>query len=395
MLSPSCPVQNPYLKGLVCIREPSAHTFSIGSLTGDNGLGCPTCLAAGLPTSLRLEYEDDPKFAYNSTCHGVAGFGHRLPYTEGFPTLGEGGTPLLDIPAMAAHFGISRVLLKMESGNPTGSHKDRATPQGIARAMVLRRNTVVCASGNAGISVAAYAAAAGLQCKVISTENISLPFREALDCYGAELVIVANDADRWPRMRRMVEDEGCYPITNFLTPPIGSSPWSLQGYQTLSWELLEQNKREIPDMVIVPGSRGDLFYGIWQGFVRAKAAGMIAKLPRMIAIEPAVRLESALKGGDHRREYQGPPHQMFSIAGSTVAYQSLLTLEQSGGYALTVTQAEARQARRTLGSCGVFAEYSSAAAFAGLAKLHERGGLQPHDKVVLIITSHGFKDARV
>src|SRR5688572_30037978 len=50
-------------------------------------------------------------------------YGELLPVqdVDAAPRLGEGGTPLLEAPRLAQTFGMTRILIKDESRNPTGS----------------------------------------------------------------------------------------------------------------------------------------------------------------------------------------------------------------------------------------------------------------------------------
>src|SRR5690606_405961 len=104
---------------------------------------------------------------------GMARFGARLPYS-GFMSLGEGDTPLVDLPGLASQCGLEALSIKLESANPTGSHKDRMSAQFVARAKDRNVPSVIAASsGNAGCSVAAYATAAGLPCTIVTTPSIT------------------------------------------------------------------------------------------------------------------------------------------------------------------------------------------------------------------------------
>lgn len=99
-------------------------------------------------------------------------YGERHPYRT-FPTLGEGGTPLVSLPILAERLQVQGLWVKNEGQNPTGSHKDRLSPLVVARALELGRTTVVAASsGNQGVSLALYAAAAGLECEIVTTHNM-------------------------------------------------------------------------------------------------------------------------------------------------------------------------------------------------------------------------------
>src|SRR2546422_318605 len=66
-------------------------------------------------------------------------------------TLGEGGTPLLELPRLAAHLGMGKLWAKDEGQNPTGSFKARGLGMAITRARTLgARGFVIPSAGNAG-----------------------------------------------------------------------------------------------------------------------------------------------------------------------------------------------------------------------------------------------------
>src|SRR5207237_8290441 len=94
---------------------------------------------------------------------------HRVP-------LGEGQSPLLDCPALARHLGVRRLLAKYEGSQPTGTVKDRSSTTAVAAALQFGfRATSVVSSGNAGSSIAAYSARAGLRALIFAYERASAP----------------------------------------------------------------------------------------------------------------------------------------------------------------------------------------------------------------------------
>src|SRR3970040_1085966 len=70
--------------------------------------------------------------------------------------LGEGGTPLLALPRLAAHLGMGRLWAKDEGQNPTGSFKARGLGMAITRSRTLgARGFAIPSAGNAGGAAAA------------------------------------------------------------------------------------------------------------------------------------------------------------------------------------------------------------------------------------------------
>jgi threonine synthase len=378
--------QNELAVGLSCLRCGAVYEL------GDYPTGCPACLSEGYPVSLQVKYAEEGSFSVDQQVHGMKRFADKLPYRT-FPTLGEGDTPLLELPDLAEELGVAGLWLKNEGQNPTGSHKDRMSAMVVARAKSIGKTTVVAASsGNAGASLAAYAAAAGLRCVVITTVGMNPVWAQAVRMTGGELVALKEPKDRWKYMGKMVAEEGWYPVTNYIDPPVGSNLWGLQGYKTCGHEIAEALAKEAPTAVVVPTSRGDLLFGIWSGLREARAAGWIESLPRMYAVEPFGRLSRVLAGEDYRGNFQGDYRHTESIGGTTVTYQSVQTLLQSGGGAVDVQGEAAVQAQREMARRGLYLESSSAVVWAAVKQLQASGKIGKEDRVVMVGTSNGYKN---
>lgn len=379
MESPSF-LMNPHLQGLECLRCRLLHPI------GDLYEGCPACLALGYPASVYCKYDLGGDLKANRFS-GPERYRSFFPYLN-FPTLGEGSTPVIPIEWGGAGAGPGKIWIKNEGANPTGSHKDRMSPLAVARAMATGHKRVIAASsGNAGISLAAYAARAGVACTLVSTEGISLECADAIRAHGAEVVLVKKSRDRWAWMQEKVRAGYGYPVTNFTLPPVGSNPFGVQGYKAVAFELIEQVQPEVLSAVIVPSARGDLLWGIWQGFVEARALRPELQMPRLYAVEPFARLELVLAGHDYRAQFEGDAGPLKSIAGDTVTYQALHAIKGTGGGALHVSAAHTREAQSALKKLGITAECSAAAPYSALHLLVERGTLAASDRVAVVVTS--------
>jgi threonine synthase len=380
---------NPAITGVHCLR--CKKVFPLASGVMDTGEGCPVCLAQGYPANLTFAYAGVSKTAFSGSGAGITRFRNLLPLLD-FPTLGEGNTPLLSLGSLAKKLGLAELYAKDESRGPTGSHKDRTSGLIVARAAQLKRPGVIAASsGNGGHSLAAYAGSAGVACVILSKKNLSGPWKLAIDATGARLIITETADDRWKVMKEMVEKEGWYPFTNFLSPPVGSNSIAVQGCKTIAYEIAEQLAGNAPDAVIVPTCRGDLLWGLYEGFAEARRAGIISREPRLYAVEPYPRLERILAGVDYRTVFIQPDHPMVSIGGTTSSYQAELAVKLSGGGACSVTTPQTLAARQELAARGLYLELSSAAGLAGLYGLVKRGTVRGGERVVLVCTSHGYK----
>lgn len=350
------------LTGMVCLR--CAEPWPVA----DYESGCPRCATEGHASNLRLTYAPGER-------------GVSLPYPDA-PCLGEGATPLVELPELACALKLGRLSAKIEWCNPTGSHKDRMSAQLIARALDRGAARVVAASsGNGGLSVAAYAARAGLAAEIATTDALPPVYRNAITAHGASIASFAGSMARWQHLAKRV-GQGAFAATNYKVPAIGTNPFGIEGYKTLAAELASET---MPDLVVVPCSRGDFLSGIRLGFEEIGAG-----LPMLVAAEPFARLERVLAGADYREQFAGDTAQA-SIAGSTVTWQAVAALRASAGRAVSVDDGAARAAQRRLAACGLHAELSAVSALAALAAIAADGGLSGRHAVI-VLTGAGSRD---
>jgi len=361
---------NPRLTGLRCIR--CAQVLP----PGDYFEGCPACLRAGDPASLECLYEPAPA--------GAAAL--PLPVLDAI-TLGEGATPCLDMPALAGAAHVGRLWIKCESANPTGSHKDRMSAQLVSRAKLAgARRVAAASSGNAGVSLAAYCAAAGLEADIAIMRGCPPLQRAAMLAFGARLTEFEDSLARWPHVARLCREEGAFAGTNYLNPPVGTHAYGVEGYKPIAAEILQTCG--LPTDIVVPAARGDLIWGIALGWEALRRAGAIERLPRLHAVEPFARLSRARAAGHARGQWLGDTAQ-YSTAGGTCTLQSLAALARTGGMPVEAGDQTAGRARDMLASLGIAAELSSAAALAALPALRLAGALDAESRVVAVLTSDG------
>jgi threonine synthase len=392
----SAPTQRSYLAGLRCFR--CGATYPPGPLWG----GCPACAAAGKPSNLYCVY-DYPAVA---RVLDRAALAPRPPtmwrYRELLPvdaahvaSLDEGWTPLLRAERLGRAYGLDHLYLKDESRNPTWSFKDRLAAVGAAKARELGAGVLaVASSGNAGAATAAYAARAGLDAYLFTTEQFPPTMRAFMQAYGAKVFVVPTAADRLTMVRRGVEERGWVPIQNYLMPPVGAPAYMLDGAKTVGFELAEQLDWRVPDVVVAPTSNGDLPVGVWRAFLELRELGWVDRVPRMIAAEVYGALANALaKGLDHTEAMPTWPTVAFSAGNPISAYQSLHMLRETGGTALGATEDEIMAAQLLLARTeGLWVEAASALTLATIARLAASGQIDRDAVVVALLTSGGLKD---
>lgn len=375
---------NPDLTGFRCIGCDAIHPV------GDYFEGCPACAAAGRPVNVAAVYRNDTGWTADPGANSFRRYARRLPILD-WPSLGEGDTPCVEVARLADELGTGRLFLKCEDRNPTGSHKDRMSMLAVARAALVGAERIILASsGNAGVSAAAYAGLNGLECEVVTTPKMNPVWRRAIEFCGARLTFVEDSHARWSYMRDQSKRGAAYPVTNYMLPAVGSSPYGVEGLKTIAYELAQDLPDGI-DAVVVPTSRGDILAGLLYGFEDLVAAGHLGRIPALYAVEPFARISRVLRGEDVTSNVPGST-PLASIAGDTVTVQAVRAVERSGGGAVPVEWARVAEDQRGLARLGIYLENSSAAALTGLRALLAAGQIGRDATVVLLATSHGFKE---
>ncbi len=370
---------NTALSGLRCIRCHRLWPID------DYFCGCPDCAKEGYPASVAPDFESFPSMR---TSDDISGW---LAY-PGKSLLGEGGTPVIDLPELAAAVGVRKLWIKNEGSNPTGSHKDRMSAALIRRAEhVGARTLAVASSGNAGVSVAAYAARAGLDCVVVTTEGMSPGFSRAITAHGADIIVVPSSAARWELVSARSRSGDWYPATNFTTPAVGSNAFGVDGFRAIAFELFLSFGADQPTDILVPTSRADLLWGIVKGYSDLASVGLVVELPRVHAVEPFPRLSRVFDGEDYIGHFDGQS-AFKSLGGTTVTYQAVKALLQARGSIAFPPTGLTFEAHRRLSRLGLYVESSSAIALSGLQLLRQKSLVSEEASVVLIMTSHGYKE---
>lgn len=308
-------------------------------------------------------------------------------------TLGEGETPLLDCRRLAADLGLRQLLVKFEGTNPTGSVKDRtsATALGAARQFGFRAVSVV-STGNAGSSIAAYAARAGLRAFVFAYERASTPKLLHMAAAASDLVLYAGFYDdligHWDRLA----GEGL-----FFDGGASRNPYKHEGKKTLAYEIAEQSGWDPPEVVVAPVAVGETLIASLRGFRELRAAGWIDRVPAFVAVQ------SARASGIARAVTTGHPlvpvTPGYTVAeglaagnpGRKGAWAVRLLLEEKG-IAVDVEDDEILAAQSRLARAeGIWAGPTGVAPLAGLAKLLRERRVDPDRRYAVIVTETGLK----
>ena len=380
---------------LVCPR--CAHDHDPADLMAYRG--CPRCADDGVVVNLQARLPpgrvaEALRAARDADRDGMWRWAGALPVpATGGVRLGEGDTPLLELPGLAELAGVRRMSVKNETVNPTWSHKDRLAAMTVAAAQAVGCDTVTAAStGNHGAALAAYAARAGLRCVVYTLISVPPTMKTLMQAYGAEVVAVPRSEDRYHLMTEGVSRRGWFPGSNATVPPVGSHPLGVCGYRTIAYEIAEQCAGDMPDVIVVPVAYGDCVAGVAQGFADLHTAGLLDRLPVLVAAEVFGALRGRL-GGRGNGPAQARDTAAFSIAAPYATEQSVSAVTGGDGTAVNVSEDELLQAQADLArTTGLFVEASSAAAFAAARRIRESTTVPSEGHVMVIATSTGLKD---
>lgn len=358
--------------------------------------GCPACADEGVAVNLEVAYSRPLSVDPRNGARGVWRYDGALPLTaEVGVSLGEGATALVRCETVGAEIGLPQLFAKNESQNPTWSFKDRLGTLAVSWARVHGRSGIaISSSGNAGATAAAYAARAGLACIVFTTRSFPGPMLRFMRSFGAMVVATPTATDRWTLNRKVTEEWGFMPVSNLMSPPIGSHPVAIEGCKTIAYELVEDLGGRLPDVVLIPVAYGDLLTGIFRGFRDLVEAGVTDRIPRLVAVETYPSLTQALReDAATPPAVEGSGSLASSVATPQGTFQSLRALRGSGGTAVAVSNEEVERARTELREReGLLVEFSSAMPLAAARKLVAEGSLSADDRVVMLITSSGLKD---
>lgn len=302
--------------------------------------------------------------------------------------LGEGGTPLLPL-RRAAPDGIE-VLVKQEAANPTGSFKARGLAMAVTRARELGAPGVELASaGNAALAVAAYAARAGMPCRVAVPLDTPRSIAERCRLHGAEVLVSGGT---------LVESAAALEErpTGFWNLATLREPWRLEGKKTMGLELAEQLDWSLPDWILYPTGGGTGLIGMFRAFAQLRALGLPTAdtRPRFVAVQmagcaPIVRAFE--QGAEHAEPWESPATRVWGLRVPRALGDALIlrSLRDSDGLAVAVEEEALEPASRRLArEEGLEVGPEGAACFVALQQLAARGTIPPGTRAVLFQTGH-------
>lgn len=317
-----------------------------------------------------------------------------LPQSEEAVTLSEGWTPLLSARRFGEEIGLQNVWIKDESQNPTGTFKARGMSVAVSMAKHFGVTALaVPSAGNAASALAAYAARAGIPVHLFVPKDA--PRANIVECtaIGANVTLVdglITDCAR--EVAKRSEAEGWFDLSTL------KEPYRVEGKKTLGYEIAEQFRWQLPDVILYPTGGGTGLVGMWKAFDEMEQMGWInSRRPRMVAVQAAGC--SPIVAAFERGERFASPHLNASTIASGLRVPKAIgdflildAIRESHGTALSITDTEMIQAVRDVGAAeGLFVAPESGACCAAAGKLARSGWIRPDETIVLFNTGTGIK----
>ena len=320
-------------------------------------------------------------------------FGALLPARSSPVSLGEGMTPLLPVPRIAEELRLPGLLVKDESGNPTGSFKARGMTVAVTMARELgARALAVPSAGNAGAALAAYAAAAGLPADVYLPSDTPRGIARQVEAFGGRAHLVKGlITDAAKEVQARAARGEVFDVSTL------REPYRAEGKKTMGYEVVMQNGWRMPDVIVYPTGGGTGIVGMWKAFDEMEQLGLIGgERPRLVAVQaegcaPIVRAFRA--GAAHAEPWENAATGAWGlrVPRAIADFLILRALRASRGTAIAVPEQAIADAQRELaGRAGMYASPEGAATLAGLRALLDDGRVRRDEEVVLFQTGSQF-----
>ncbi|MBB6216120.1 threonine synthase [Anaerosolibacter carboniphilus] len=315
-----------------------------------------------------------------------------LPFEDDFDlwkdvTMGEGLTPIVPIDRNNPN-----LLAKVDYMMPTLSFKDRGAAVLIAQAKAIGVKKVIQdSSGNAGNSIAAYAGRAGMACDIYVPEGTSEKKIKQITAHGAKIHVIKGTREDTARAAlEAVEKGGGFYASHVY------NPFFYQGTKTYAYEIYEQLKGDVPEILVIPVGNGTLLLGSYYGFKELLDVGLIKKMPRIIAVqaEGCAPIYKAFKEGRDSVEEvtnSGTLAEGIAIAAPKRGKQILEAVRATAGEIIKAPEDKIVEAREYLAEKGFYVEPTTAATYAGFMTYYKENSSRMCGKILIPLCGAGLK----
>ena len=310
--------------------------------------------------------------------------------------LGEGGTPLIPLPRLAAHLGLRHVWAKDEGQNPTGSFKARGLGMALTKARTLGvKGLMIPSAGNAGGAAAVYGARGGIPVAVVVPRGTpEAAIAEAVIAGAYVFTVDGSIATAGKLIAGIASKIGWFDLATL------KEPYRLEGKKTMGLELCEQLGWQSPDFLMYPTGGGTGLVGIWKAYEELAAMGWIkAAQPRFIAVQAegcAPLVKAWAEKAATTTPWENPVTHAagLRVPGPFAGRQMLKIMRDTGGHARAVSEQEIVDAQKLLARVeGIWTAPEAAAALAALCQMKDAGEVDAGGRIVIVLTGAGIKNS--
>ena len=309
-------------------------------------------------------------------------------------SLSEGMSPLLHLKNLASRLGLSSLLMKDESVNPTGSFKARGISAAISKVKEFGIDRcIIPTAGNAGGAMAAYCAKAGIKSIVVMPEHTPDVFKKQCRNYDAEVILVQGLINECAKKVEELKKKKDYFDVSTM-----KEPYRVEGKKTMGYEITEQLNWQLRDVIICPVGGGTGLVGIWKAFKEMIELGwIIESLPRMIAVQAAncaPLLASYKDAANWKQNFT--PHSSIAY-GLAVPYPFGIDLmrnviNESKGDVIAITEKEILDAANEIEKEeGLVISPEGAATWKAVTHLLNKRSINREKKILLLNTGSDYK----
>ncbi|MBI5892240.1 MAG: threonine synthase [Deltaproteobacteria bacterium] len=315
---------------------------------------------------------------------------------DGEPKVGldVGFTPLVRAKNLEKVLGVQELYLKNDAVNyPTLSFKDRVVAVAISKAIEFDFKIVACAStGNLANSVAANAAACGMESYVFIPHDLEQTKVMGTLVYGTNVIAIKGNYDEVNRLCSEIAGKYGWAFVN-----INIRPYYAEGSKAFGYEIAEQLGWKLPKHIVVPMAGGSLITKIWKSFKEFHKLGLVDSLNTKVYGAQATGcspITTAVKEGTELIKPVKPKTIAKSLAIGNPAdgFYSAKVMRESNGWGEDVSDEEIIDAMKLLAETeGIFAETAGGVTLAVAKKLIEQGRIPKDESIVVSITGNGLK----
>ena len=314
------------------------------------------------------------------------------------PTVGlqVGCTPLIKADRLAKALGVTGELyVKNDAVNhPSLSFKDRVVAVALSKAVEFGFKTVGCAStGNLAGSVAANAAAAGLEAYVLIPDNLEQGKVLGATIYGANVIAIEGNYDQVNRLCSQIAFRYGWGFVN-----VNLRPFYAEGSKSMGFEIAEDLGWRAPDHVVAPMAGGSLIGKIHKAFKELERLDLIGPVSTKMHGAQASGCNPITHTVKTDAKKVKPIRNPDTIAKSLAigdpadGYFASKLIRETGGWGEDVDDDAIVDSMKLLAETeGIWAETAGGVTVAVAKKLLEQGRIDPDGSIVLCITGNGLK----